>query len=153
MHILSTMPTQTWSPINICIACPHYWCACASLQPSYLRLGKNFSSSVLSCFIHRSNKSLSWPLVAYTTAHTRAPCTSAVKMLPATISFSSGNSEIFELIGLPGPPPSYCWLGVQKQRLFLWRCLCCTFCPILFISKVSLLDSSATWPFPWTSSW
>ena len=73
-------------------------------------------------FINRSNKSLSWPLVAYTTAHTRAPRTSAVKMLPATISFSSG-------------------------------CLCGTFSPILFNSKVSLLDSSPTWPSPWTSSW
>lgn len=152
MHILSTMPTPTWSPINICIAVnkwlgtgneantynlvqlnpraplwlfnvsykaysivPHWVSKCIiriirlptllmCLCITAAELFTPWQEFLFVSFIHRSNKSLSWPLVAYTTAHTRAPRTSAVKMLPATISFSSGNCEIFELIGPSGPP-------------------------------------------------
>lgn len=90
-------------------------------------------------FIHRSNKSLSCPLVAYTTAHTRTPCTSAVKMLPATISFSSGKCEIFELIGLRGSPQAIAgWVSWNSD------CSCEDVCVVHFAQSF-LIQKSLFW--------
>ncbi len=107
--------------------CAYYWCSCESLQPSYLQLlGKNFSSSVLSlgqknqylaalhnCPHESSSHSL----------HLRCQNASCHNLLQL---WEPWNSWVDRYVKVPS---SYCSLGLQKQQFFLWRCLCCRFCP------------------------
>ena len=109
--------------------CAYYWCSCESLQPSYLQLlGKNFSSSVLSLGQKKSALSPgclhNWPHeISSHWLHLRCQNASCHNLLQL---WEPWNSWVDRYVKVPW---SYCLLGLQKQQFFLWRCLCCRFCP------------------------